>query len=130
LGNGAPATLEALEPILAAATECDENLTCWIGHLTNADENVARKATFMLGRLGRGNAEVMTALIETIGSQRIIVRLEALAALDWLTDAGSQEATDRIEHLRNTEQGRRIWNEFRPVAMVTLGRLQARMARD
>ena len=48
------------------------------------------------------------------------------SALDWIADSGSAAAVEKIESLRDSEQGRRIWNEFRPVAMVTLGRLQAR----
>jgi HEAT repeat protein len=126
--SGAATTqaITANEPVLAAATECDENVSCWAGKLTDSDENVARKATFMLGRLGRGNEAALTALIEGIASSRIAVRMDALSALDWTATSGSEAAVTQLNQLRDTEQGRRIWNEFRPVAMVTLGRLEAR----
>ena len=112
---------------IAEAIECDANVACYLGKLGDSDPEVARKAAFMLGRLGRGNAEVIAGLVERLGHPEILVRLSSVAALDRVANEGSQEAVDKIEELRETEEGRAVWTNFSREALPIQARLRARL---
>ena len=51
----------------------------------------------------------------------------ALLALDHIAANGSQAGIDKIEELRSQEEGRAIWNQFKPIALPIQARLRARM---
>lgn len=112
--------------LIAAAEECDTDISCWAKKLDAKDENVARKATYMLGRLGRGNAEAIGALVKKLDDQRELVRGDALSALDFIAVKGSPEAVQKIDQVRKTEEGRAIWNHVKERALSTQARLAAR----
>ncbi|MEM9068793.1 MAG: HEAT repeat domain-containing protein [Myxococcota bacterium] len=118
---------QSTEKAIAVANECDADVSCYIGKLSDADKDVVRKAAFMLGRLGRGNEQVITALVDRLNHSEVEVRLSAVAALDRVATAGSQAAIDKIEELRRIEEGRAIWNAFSREALPIEARLRARM---
>ena len=115
------------EKAVATANECDENIECYIGKLNDAEQEVVRKAAFMLGRLGRGNDQVIAALVDKLSHQDAAVRLSAVAAIDRVAVSGSQAAIDKIDELREREEGRAIWNEFSREALPIQARLRARL---
>lgn len=114
-------------PLLEAANECNDNLECWIGKLDASENTMVRKAAFMIGRYGRGNEAAITALVDKLGHDEIEVRMTALQALDRIAVSGSQAAIDKIEHLRETEEGRGVWTAFKRQALPAQARLRARM---
>lgn len=115
------------EPVLAAADACDEDMACWIGKLGDADKQIVTKATYMLGRFGVGNAQVIEALVSKLDHREIEVRLASVSALDHVATQGDQAAIDKIEHLRETEEGRAVWGQFRKEALPIEARLRARL---
>lgn len=115
------------EKAVATANECDENIECYIGKLGDSEQDVVRKAAFMLGRLGRGNEQVINALVDKLSHSEAAVRLSAVAALDRVAVSGSQAAIDKIDELREQEEGRAIWNEFSREALPIQARLRARL---
>ncbi|MCS6796938.1 MAG: hypothetical protein NZ898_00125 [Myxococcota bacterium] len=127
------------EPALAAATECNDDVACWarkVRERPTAREQeareaqllVVRKACYMLGRYGRGNEAAVAALTEMLDAPDLEVRLAALTALDRIAVRGSQAAIDKIERLRETEEGRSIWTNFSREALPVQARLRNRMA--
>jgi hypothetical protein len=112
--------------LLAAADECDVAVPCWAKQLDNKDDNVARKATYMLGRLGRGNADAIAALVKKLDDTRELVRGDVLSAIDFAAVKGSPEAVKKIEAIRKAEEGRAIWNHVKERALATQARLAAR----
>lgn len=113
-------------PLLAVASQCNVDVACWIGKLNDTNREVALKATYMLARLGHGNAAALTALIAKIDFPNPDVRVDVMAAIDFLADRGSPEAVARIETMQQTEEGRSIWNAVKPTALSTSARLRAR----
>jgi HEAT repeat protein len=121
------ATLESQnKPLLAAAEACDVKIECWAQKLDDKDENVARKATYMLGRLGRGKADAIAALVKRLDDPRELVRGDALSALDFVAVNGSPEGVKKIDQVRKAEEGRAIWNHVKERALSTQARLAAR----
>jgi hypothetical protein len=108
------------------ANECDLDLACYLGKMGDADKDVVRKAAFMIGRLGQGNADAISRLTEKLGHTDIEVRLAALNALDRIATAGAPDAVAKIEELRTIEEGRAIWNQFSREALPVVARLLAR----
>lgn len=115
------------EPALAAADACNEDVACYIGKLGDSNALVVRKAIYMIGRGGRGNAQAITALVGKLGHTDPQVRLDALYALDKVASAGSAEAVERIGQLRQAEEGTAIWRQVGGEAIRVQGRLRARM---
>ena len=112
--------------LLAAADACDQDLACWIKKLDDKDENVARKAAYMLARLGRGQPEALAALISKIDHPKEMVRGDVLSALDFVAVKGSAEGVAKIEQLRKAEEGRASWNHVKERALATQAKLAAR----
>lgn len=108
------------------ATECDLDLACYMRKMSDADKDVVRKAAFMIGRLGQGNAEAIGLLTEKLGHSDIEVRLAAVNALDRIATAGAPAAVAKIEELRAVEEGRAIWSQFSREALPIEARLLAR----
>ena len=117
---------EEAGPALDAANACDEDVACWVQKLSDSEGLVVRKAAYMLGRLGRGNEAAQSALVEKLGHRDIEVRLAALMAIDRIASHGSQAAVDRIDELKEQEEGRQIWNQFKREALPIQARLRAR----
>lgn len=121
------ATFESQNKALIAAAEaCDVAIACWAKRLDDKDENVARKATYMLGRMGRGNAEAIAALTKKLDDSRELVRGDVFSAIDFVAVKGSPEAVQKIEQVRKAEEGRAIWNHVKERALATQARLAAR----
>lgn len=118
--------LAEFDPILEAATTCNEDLACWQTKLTDANALVARKAAYMVARYGRGQAPAVAALVAQLGHSDEEVRGEILYALDYAATSGSPEASARIDELRATEQGRAIWSHTESLALAIQARLSAR----
>ncbi len=118
--------LEEFLPAIATATECDEDLQCYIGKLGDSDPMVVRKAAYMVARYGRGNEQALTALIEHIDHANVPVRGDVLYAIDWVATEGSQAAVDEIQRVREAEEGRSSWNQIKELAMAVKARLSAR----
>ncbi len=120
-------TLEAQNAaLLAAAAECDEELACWSKKLDGKDENVVRKATYMLARLGRGKQPVIDALVKKLDHPKEMVRGDVLSALDFVAVSGSPDAVAKIDQIRKAEEGRAIWNHVKDRAIATQAKLAAR----
>jgi hypothetical protein len=144
-----------LTPALDSAKECDENLDCWVkklkegpklkedkdegeGKKTKEQEKedkkkkidtkslLLRKDAYMLGRLGRNKDKAIKALVQKLDHRDIKVRLAALQALDRIAVNGSEAAVDKIQKLRETEEGRSIWTQFRKQALPVQARLRTR----
>ena len=128
--GGFKENFQAYDPALAVAEECDQNVECWVGKLADEDKTVVRKAAYMLGRYGRGNAAAIQALTEKLGHPEIEVRLAAIQALDAAATAETAEATNaavaKIDELQRTEEGRSIWNNFAREALPIQARLRHR----
>jgi HEAT repeat protein len=114
------------DALLAVAGECDEALPCWVKKLDDKDENVARKAAYMLARLGRGDATAIAALTSKIDHPKEMVRGDVLSALDYAAPKGAPAAVDKIEKLRKAEEGRASWNHIKERAIATQAKLVAR----
>lgn len=118
-------------PALDAARECDQNLECWKGKLGADEVLVLRKAAYMIGRYGQGNGEMVRALTEKLGHPELEVRLAVLQALDHVAtrQAGAEAinaAVQKIDDLRQMEEGRSIWNNFSREALPIQARLRQR----
>ncbi len=114
------------EPALAAARECNAELSCWTGKLTAAAVPVVQKATYMVSRLGRGNSAAITALIAQLGHSNTEIRGEALYALDFVATSGSAAAIEKLEELRTREEGQSRWEQIKSLAMAVSARLSTR----
>jgi hypothetical protein len=114
------------DPLLAAATQCNDQIPCWIQKLGDSNKDMVKKAAYMLGRYGRGNAEAIAALTGKLDHAEIEVRLAALSALDRIAVSGANDAVAKIEELRETEEGRSIWNNFSREALPVQARLRNR----
>ena len=112
--------------LIAAANECDEDLSCWAKKLAGKDEEVARKAAYMLGRLGRGNATAIDALVGQLDHKKEMVRGDVLSALDFAAVNGSKSGADKIDEIKKKEEGRAIWNHIKPRALATQSKLRQR----
>ena len=112
--------------LLKAATECDVDSACWTKKLDEKDENVVRKATYMLARVGRGKPAVIKALVAKIDHPKELVRGDVLSALDFVAVQGSPEAVAKIDQLRKAEEGRGSWNHIKERALATQAKLAAR----
>ena len=117
---------QGTEKAIAEAIECDNAIPCYIEKLGDSDTDVAQKAAFMLGRLGRGNADVISALASRLNHPDVAVRLSMVAALDRVATEGSPEAVAMIDELRDTEEGRSVWTNFSREALPIQARLRAR----
>jgi HEAT repeat protein len=116
------------EPMWAAAAQCNEELACWVGKLNEAgtNTNLARKAAFMIGRLGRGNQQAIDALVTKLDHMEIQIRFACIAALDRIATSGAPAAVQKIDQMAETEEGRRIWDTFSRQALPIQARLIAR----
>ena len=114
------------DALLVAAKACDTDLSCWSGKLDDKDENVARKAAYMLGRLGRGQNDAITALVSKLDHPKEMVRGDVLSALDYAAISGSPEGVAKIDKIREQEEGRAIWNHVKDRALQTQAKLAAR----
>jgi len=112
--------------LLKAAAECDEAVACWTKKLDDKDENVARKAAYMLARVGRNKPDVIKALVSKLDHPKELVRGDVLSALDYVAVAGSPEAVAKIEALRKAEEGRGSWAHIKDRALATQAKLAAR----
>jgi HEAT repeat protein len=112
--------------LLKVASECDVDAACWTKKLDDNDENVVRKATYMLARIGRGKPAVISALVKKIDHPKELVRGDVLSALDYVAVQGSPEAVAKIEAVRKAEEGRGSWNHIKERALATQAKLAAR----
>jgi hypothetical protein len=113
-------------PMLEAAAACDRDLNCWIGKLGDANAAVVRKAAYMIGRFGVGNAQALQALVDKLGHTEIEVRFAVVHAIDHAATHGSPEAVAKIAELHQTEEGRQVWSQFSTEALPIEARLRAR----
>jgi len=131
-GPGRPEVLAAefakLSPAVALAKECDEDLVCYEKKIAEGEDVEMQKAAYMIGRLGRGDAEAIDALVAHLDHKDVQVRLAALHALDKIAVGGAPEAVAKIEELREREEGRSIWTSFKREALPTLARLESRQS--
>jgi len=111
---------------LAAANECDQDVACWARKLADRDKMVARKATYMLARYGRGNPAAIRALIGALDRPDVDVRVDVLYALDQVTVRGSAEAVAKLDEVRQREEGRQIWEHTKQIAMPIQARIRNR----
>ena len=117
---------EEHKPLLALADECDTRAACWVDKVSSPDPKVARKAAYMLGRYGRGDEAAVRALVDQLSSEELGVRLAALMALDQVAVDGSPDAVEKIDDLRQREQGQSVWTQFRVEALPIQARLRSR----
>lgn len=110
----------------ALAAECDENVECWIKKLSSTDKETLRKASYMLGRLAVGKDAAVNALVPLLDNGQIEVRLAALMAIDHIAVSGSKAAVEKIENMRQTQQGTSSWTNFSRQALPVQARLKNR----
>ena len=111
---------------LDAAEECDENVSCWTGKLADSDAKIVIKASYMIGRLGRGNDAAIEALVEKLGHPDPQVRFASINAIDHIATGGSDAAVAKIDELADREEGQSIWNQFSSQALPIQSRLRNR----
>jgi HEAT repeat protein len=109
-----------------AAGECDEDVACWTKKLDDKNEEVVRKAAYMLARLGRDKPAVIEALSAKLDHPKEMVRGDVLSALDFAAVHGSPAAVAKIEQIRKAEEGRASWNHIKDRALATQAKLAAR----
>ena len=114
------------EPLLKAADGCDADVGCWAGKLGDGDKDIVKKAAYMLGRYGRGNAKAIEALVAKLDHSEVEVRLAVVMALDRAANAGSDAAVEKIEKMQQEEEGRAVWTAFSREALPIQARLRAR----
>ncbi len=124
----AGSSADAARPVMAATRECNTDVTCWAGKLTDHDSWVVRKACYMLARYGRGNEAAITALVGQLGNASEEIRGEVLYALDFVASSGSATAVARIDELHQQEQGRSVWSHTESLFLAVQARLAARSA--
>ncbi|MEY4512957.1 MAG: hypothetical protein RLZZ450_5079 [Pseudomonadota bacterium] len=112
--------------LLKVGAECDEVVQCWTKKLDDKDENVVRKAAYMLARVGRNKPDVIKALVSKLDHPKELVRGDVLSALDYVAVTGSPEAVAKIEALRKAEEGRGSWSHIKDRALATQAKLAAR----
>lgn len=112
--------------LLKVGAECDEAVACWTKKLDDKDENVVRKAAYMLARVGRNKPDVIKALVSKLDHPKELVRGDVLSALDYVAVSGSPEAVAKIEALRKAEEGRGSWSHIKDRALATQAKLAAR----
>lgn len=117
---------EFADVLFPVISECNESLECWIRKLSDSNGWIARKASYMVARYGRGNADAIAALVAQLGHRDEEVRGEVLYALDFVATNGSPEAVARIDELRRQEEGRAIWQRTESLALAVQARLAAR----
>lgn len=117
--------LNELKVPLREAKGCGD-IACWSKKLESSDAAVARKAAYMLGRLGRGNAEAIKALVAHLDHAALEARLAVVAALDHVAVNGSKEAVEKIDALREKEEGQSMWTNFSREANPVQERLRHR----
>jgi HEAT repeat protein len=125
-GGGYKAKFKEMEPALDAAEKCDRDISCWIQKFDESDRVMQRKAAYMLGRLARDNEQAIKKLVERLDSSEIEVRMAVVAALDRIATHGSAEAVEKINQLREVEEGRAIWTQFSREALPIQARLRTR----
>lgn len=108
------------------AVECDQDVACYIGKLSDSEADVVEKAASMLGRYGRGNAEAVTALVGALSHSNVQVRVAAARAIDRIATGGSPEAVEALAEMQANGAGTASWRAFAPIAIPTLARLRAR----
>jgi HEAT repeat protein len=113
-------------PLLALADACDQSIACWNGKLQDKEPFVIRKSINTIARFGRGDPKALEALIPLLGHRELEVRMEAIAAIDYIATNGSRAAIDAIDKLQSREEGRSIWNNFKREALPTRSRLASR----
>ncbi|QQR89204.1 MAG: hypothetical protein IPJ88_13445 [Myxococcales bacterium] len=111
---------------LAAASECDDKLQCWISKLEAKEPHVISKAAYMLGRYAKGHTKALKALVAKIKHPNTEVRADILYMVDTVAVNGSPEAVNAIMQLKEAEQGRASWNQIRSLAELTQVRLASR----
>ncbi|MEM8605637.1 MAG: HEAT repeat domain-containing protein [Myxococcota bacterium] len=114
------------KPLMDLANECDTTVACWVGKVGSADTATARKAAYMLGRYGAGDADAIASLVGQLGSEDIGVRLASLMALDQIAEEGAPDAVLKIDELRRREEGQSVWTMFRVEALPVQARLRSR----
>ncbi len=117
--------INELKVPLREAKDCAD-IACWSKKVASQDAAVARKAAYMLGRLGRGNEAAIKALVEQLGHSAVEARLAVVAALDHVAVNGSKAAVEKIDQLREKEEGRSIWTNFSREAIPVQERLRHR----
>lgn len=117
---------ESTQKAREVATECNEDVACYIGKLSDSEAQVVEKAASMLGRYGRGNAEAITALVGALSHSNIQVRVAAARAIDRIATSGSSEAVEALAEMQANGAGTATWRAFAPIAIPTLARLRAR----
>lgn len=111
---------------LQTATECNEDVACYVRKLADTNKMVVRKAVFMIARYGRGSAEAMAALVGKLNHAEREVREDVLYAIDHLSDGANQQALDKIAEVQRAEEGRSSWEQMKVLALTTAGRLRLR----
>lgn len=117
--------INELKVPLREAKGCAD-VACWVGKVKSDDKDIARKAAYMLGRLGRGNEAALKALVEELDHSALEARLAVVAALDHVAVHGSQEAVQKIDGLREKEEGQSMWTNFSREALPVQERLRHR----
>lgn len=125
-GSQVRTRLEEFLPAIETAQECHEDLSCYIGKLGDDDPMVVRKAAYMIARYGRGNDEAITALVNVLDHDNTPVRGDVLYAVDWVATSGSEAAVNKLDEIRETEEGRSSWNQIKELAMAVRARLSVR----
>lgn len=114
------------EPIFAAATECNTDVSCWSGKLSDTNQAVVQKAAYMVARYGRDNNEAISALVAVLNNRDEASIGEILYAIDHAALHGSPEAVTRLETMRDEGGGTSFWNHIQSLALAVHARLQAR----
>lgn len=81
----------------------------------------------MLARLDAPWDETRAAVLPLIGHDDGEVRADALYVVDHLSVEGDRAIVDRIDAVREAEEGRSSWNQIKGLAMPVRGRQWARI---
>ncbi|MFZ9887706.1 MAG: HEAT repeat domain-containing protein [Myxococcota bacterium] len=88
-------------PMLDAATECGDNLECWVGKLASENPRVREKAGYEL--LYRGDQSASAALLKSLADQDNEARYAAILA-SWRTLP--KDGVEQIDAILTAEKGK------------------------
>lgn len=107
---------------LALAEECDTNVACYASKLSSTNVKVARKAAYMVARLGNeaDAKKIYDAFEKQTDSE---LRSDMLYAVDHLAVGGNKAIEDALRAYAQKESGTSAWKRIETTSKLLMARL-------